>query len=48
MEWALRRIHRDMMEVDTETVSLGVSLGEQAGLEHLVRRPADSGNDIRR
>src|SRR3984885_8855405 len=48
MECALRRIHRDVIEVDTETVSLGVSIGEQAGLEHLVRGPADSGNHIRR
>src|SRR6202023_4162850 len=48
MEWALRRIHRDVIEVDTETVSLGVSIREQAALEHLVRRPADSGNHIRR
>jgi hypothetical protein len=48
MEWALRRTHRDVIEVNTETVSLGVSIGEQAGLEHLVWRPADSRNHIRR
>jgi len=48
MEWTLRRIDRDVIEVNTEAVSLGVSIREQAALEHLVRREANSGNHIRR
>ena len=37
-----------MIEVDTEAVSLRISIGEQAALKHLVRREANSGNHIRR
>src|SRR5882762_4292828 len=47
VEWTLRRIDRDVIEVNTEAVSLGISIREQAALEHLVRREADSGNHIR-
>src|SRR6266478_2127921 len=48
VEWTLRRVNRDVIEVNTEAVSLGVSIREQPGLEHLVRREANSGNHIRR
>src|SRR5437867_7246295 len=47
VEWTLRRINRDVIEVNTEAVSLGISIREQAALEHLVRREANSGNHIR-
>src|SRR3984885_13783227 len=47
-EWTVRRINRDVIEVDTEAISLGISIREQAALEHLVRRPANSGDHIRR
>lgn len=30
--------------VDAETVALGVAVGEQTALEHLVRRETDAGN----
>src|SRR4030088_2456404 len=48
LEWTLRRVNRDVIEVNTEAVSLGISIREQAALEHLVRREANSGNHIRR
>src|SRR6266404_8382660 len=48
VEWTLRRVNRDVIEVNTEAVSLGISIREQAALEHLVRREANSGNHIRR
>src|ERR1700736_5412749 len=48
VEWTLWRINRDVIEVNTEAVSLGISIREQAALEHLVRREANSGNHIRR
>src|SRR6266403_5833933 len=48
VEWTLWRVHRDVIEVNTEAVSLGISIREQAALEHLVRREANSGNHIRR
>jgi hypothetical protein len=35
VEWTLWRIHRDVIEVDAEAISLGVSIREQAALEHL-------------
>src|SRR6266566_2059526 len=47
-EWTLRRVNRDVIEINTEAVSLGISIREQAALEHLVRREANSGNHIRR
>src|ERR1700746_3376457 len=47
-EWTLRCVDRDVIEVNAEAVSLGVSIREQAALEHLVRREANSGNHIRR
>jgi hypothetical protein len=48
VEWTLRRVNRDVIEVNTEAVSLGISIREQATLEHLVRREANSVNHIRR
>jgi hypothetical protein len=46
---ALERAHRcvdgDVVEVDAEPVALGVAIGEQPSLEHLVRRKADTGHD---
>src|SRR5712671_3791051 len=46
VEWTLRRINGDVIEVHTEAVSLGISIREQAGLEHFVGREANSGNHI--
>ena len=37
-----------MIEVHAEAVSLGISIREQAALQHLVRREANSGDHIRR
>src|ERR1700676_4211960 len=48
VEWTLRRIYRDVIEVHTEAVSLGISIREQPALEHLVRGEANSGNHVRR
>src|SRR6266436_5375330 len=48
VEWTLRRVNRDVIEVNTEPVSLSICIREQAALEHLVRREANSGNHIRR
>src|ERR1700751_5208431 len=48
VEWTLRCVNRDVIEVNTEAVSLGISIREQASLKHLVRRPANSRNHIRR
>src|SRR5579864_4969146 len=48
LEGTLRRINRDVIEVNTQPVTLGISIREQATLEHLVRREADSGNHIGR
>src|ERR1700732_1599240 len=48
VEWALRRVNRDVIEINTEAISLGISIREQAALEHLVRREANSWNHIGR
>src|SRR6267378_8165030 len=48
VEWTLRRVNRDVIEVNTEPVSLSICIREQAALEHLVRRESNSGNHIRR
>src|SRR5260370_38784843 len=48
LEWTLRRINGNVIEVDAEAVSLGISIREQATLEHLVGREANSENHIRR
>ena len=47
-ERAFRRVDRDLVEVDAEPVALRVAIGEQARLQHLVRREADAGDDVRR
>src|SRR5260370_11702213 len=47
VEWTLRRVNRDVIEVNTKAVSLGISIREQPSLERLVRRPANSRNHIR-
>src|SRR5260221_1382279 len=46
VEWTLRRVNRDVIEVNTKAVSLGISVREQPTLEHLVRRAANSKNDM--
>src|SRR5712671_592417 len=46
VERTLRRIKRDVIKVDTKPVSLGIGIGEQAALEHLVGRETNSGDDI--
>ncbi len=48
MERALRRIDWDVAVIDPESVPLCISIREQPTLEHLVRREADTGNDVRR
>ena len=48
VEWALRRVDRDQWIVHPEPITLRVSIGEQTSLQHLVRREADTGNDVRR
>src|SRR5271167_419225 len=48
VEWALRRIDRDLRIVNPEPITLRVSIGEETSLQHLVRREADTGNDGRR
>src|SRR5260221_9166130 len=47
VERTLRRVNRDVIEVNTEAGSLGISIREQTALQHLVRRKANSGNHIR-
>src|SRR5258708_12862797 len=46
LERAFWRVDRDVIEVDAEPVALGVAIGEQAPLEHLVGRKADTGHDV--
>src|SRR6266403_4238887 len=48
VERALRRIDWDEAVIDPESITLCVSIREQPTLEHLVRREADTGNDVRR
>ena len=48
VEWALRRVDRDQWIVNPEPVTLRVSIGEETPLQHLVRREADTGNDVGR
>ncbi len=47
-ERALRRVHRDVVEVDAETVALRIAVGEQPALQHFVRREAYAGNNVGR
>src|ERR1700729_334878 len=46
LERALGSVDRDMVEIDAEPIALGVAIGEQSPLEHLVRRKADTGYDV--
>jgi hypothetical protein len=46
LERAFRGIDRDVVEIDTEPVALGVAIREQPSLEHLVQREADAGHDV--
>src|SRR5882757_5581866 len=48
VERALRRVDRDEAVIDPESLPLCVSIREQPALEHLVRREADAGKDVRR
>ena len=48
VERAFRRVDRDMVEVDAEPVTLGVGIGEQPRLQHLVGREADARHDVGR
>ena len=43
---AARGVDRNLVVVDTEAVALSVAVGEEAGLEHPVRRVADAGHDV--
>src|SRR6267378_5338160 len=47
VERALRRINWDEAVIDTESVPLCISIRKQPTLEHLVRREADTRNDVR-
>src|SRR5437879_6010502 len=40
MERTPRRVHRDVIEVNAQAVPLGVSIGEEAALQHFVGREA--------
>src|ERR1700677_323661 len=46
MKWALRGVHRDVIEVHPETITLGVAIGKEPRLEYLVRRKADPRDDV--
>src|SRR5258708_12671802 len=46
LEWTLRRVNRDVIEVHTEPVSLGISIREQAAPHHLIRREHKPANHL--
>src|SRR5260370_16650788 len=46
VEWTLRRVNRDVIEVNTEAIPLSVSIREQAALDHLSRTKANSRHHI--
>src|SRR5260370_11972156 len=46
VEWTLRRVNRDVIEVNTEAVSLGISITQPAPLEHLASTEANSPHHI--
>ncbi len=48
MERAARGVHRDRVVVDAEAVALGVAVGKEPPLQHLVRREADARYNVRR
>src|SRR5277367_6486530 len=41
-----RGIYRNVVEIHTKSVALGVSIGEQAPLQHLIRREANAWDDV--
>ena len=43
-----RGVDRDAGVVDAEAIALGVAVGEEPSLEHLVRGEADAGHDVGR
>lgn len=44
----MRRVDRDLMVVDPQSVTLGVAIGKESALEHLVGRESDAGHDVGR
>ena len=40
----LGAVDRDLVVVDTQAVALGIAIGEEAALQHLIRREADAGH----
>src|SRR5690606_771797 len=44
---AARGVYRNLVIVDAKPVALGIGIVEQAGLQHLVRRRPDSGDQVR-
>ena len=45
---ATRGVHRDLVVVDAQAIAMGVAVGEQTALEHLVRRETDTGHHVGR
>src|SRR3546814_8023321 len=45
---AARRIDRNLVRIDAEPVAMGVAVGKQPRLQHLVGREADARHDIGR
>ena len=45
---AARTVHRNHVVIDAETIALGVAVGEESALKHLVGRNADAGYQIGR
>src|SRR5690554_7133902 len=45
---ATGRVYRDLVVVHTQTVALGVTVGEQTTLQHAIRREADAGDHVGR
>jgi hypothetical protein len=43
----VRPVHREVVGVDADAVAVGVSVREQAPLEHLVGRRADTRHEVR-
>src|SRR6202022_2629629 len=48
VERAFRGVDRDVVVIDPQAVALRISIGEEAGLQHLVRRIADARHDVGR
>ncbi|KAG1395850.1 hypothetical protein G6F59_013919 [Rhizopus arrhizus] len=45
---AARSVHRDLVVIDAQAVTLRIGIGEQARLQHLVRRRADARHQVAR